>query len=75
MKTLVDVIDGTLSLITGFSSEGENVRRLLSMGVIPGAQAQVVRTAPLGDPMQVKVGTTMLSIRRADAQQIHVEAV
>lgn len=73
--TLADLLHGTPSLITGFSKEGENLHRLHRMGVIPGATAQVLRTAPLGDPIQVRVENTLLSIRKKDAQQIHVENV
>lgn len=73
--TLADLIHGASSQITGFISSGENLSRLLSMGVIPGATARVLRTAPLGDPMQVNIEGTLLSIRKADAQQIQVELV
>ena len=75
MATLADILQGSPGLITGFSSQGENLGRLLSMGVIPGARAQVLRTAPMGDPMQVRIDGTMLSIRKCDAQQIQVEVV
>lgn len=73
--TLADLIHGKSSLITGFIPSGENLSRLLNMGVIPGAQARVLRTAPLGDPMQVSIEGTLLSIRKADALQIQVELV
>lgn len=73
--TLADLLHDTSSLITGFVPSGENLNRLLSMGVIPGAQARVLRTAPLGDPMQVNIEGTLLSIRKCDAQQIQVEIV
>lgn len=73
--TLADLIQDKASRITGFTKEGETLGRLHSMGVIPGAEAQVLRTAPLGDPMQVRVEGTLLSIRKRDAQQIQVELV
>ena len=73
--TLADLTHNTTSLITGFTEKGESLSRLHAMGVIPGIQASVIRTAPLGDPMQVKVGNTLLSIRKDDARQIQVEVV
>ncbi len=73
--TLADLIQDKASRITGFTKEGETLGRLHSMGVIPGAEAQVLRTAPLGDPMQVRVEGTLLSIRKRDALQIQVELV
>ena len=47
--------------------------RLYALGVIPGAAIEILRFAPLGDPMQVKVGGSFLSIRRCDAVIIKVE--
>ena len=73
--TLADLIQDKSSRITGFTKEGETFSRLHSMGVIPGAEARLLRTAPLGDPMQVRIEGTLLSIRKRDAQQIQVESV
>lgn len=47
--------------------------RLYSLGVIPGSALEVMRFAPLGDPMQVKVSGSFISIRRAEADIIQVE--
>lgn len=47
--------------------------RLYALGVIPGAAIEILRLAPLGDPMQVKVGGSFLSIRKCDAEIIKVE--
>ena len=47
--------------------------RLYALGVIPGCALQILRFAPLGDPMQVKVGSSFISIRRAEAEIIKVE--
>ena len=48
------------------------IKRLLEMGVIPGAPISVVRCAPLGDPIQVRVRGYHLALRRAEAQTITV---
>ncbi len=73
--TLAELKQNRQSRITGFTKQGEALSRLHRMGVIPGAEATVLRTAPMGDPMQVRVGGTLLSIRRQDAHQIQVEGV
>ena len=73
--TLADLALDKASRITGFTKEGETLGRLHSMGVIPGAEAKLLRTAPLGDPMQIRIEGTLLSIRKRDAQQIQVELV
>ena len=47
--------------------------RLYALGVIPGSRLQVLRIAPLGDPMQVRVGGSYISIRKAEADTISIE--
>ncbi len=47
--------------------------RLFALGVIPGAIVEVLRIAPLGDPMQLKVGGSFISIRKSEAAIITVE--
>ena len=49
------------------------VRRLLSLGVSPGSGICVVRSAPLGDPIQVQIGRLQLAIRRSEAGQVHLQ--
>lgn len=73
--TLADLKQNQLSRITGFSQIGETLSRLHTLGVIPGATAKILRSAPLGDPLQVRVDNTLLSIRASDAKQIHVECL
>lgn len=46
--------------------------RLMEMGLIEGAEVTVLRRAPLGDPMHVRVGDSELSLRNADAESIDV---
>lgn len=47
-------------------------RRLMEMGIVPGAPIKVVRTAPLGDPIQVCLRDYHLALRRGEAQAITV---
>lgn len=47
--------------------------RLYALGIIPGSLLEILRFAPLGDPMQVKVGGSFISIRKAEANIIRVK--
>lgn len=47
-------------------------RRLLELGCIRGAPIQVLRTAPGGDPVELRLGGTDLALRRADLAAIEV---
>lgn len=73
---LSELNTGGLAVVKGFSETGQlHLTRYLSMGLAPGAQVVVQRVAPLGCPLQVKVGSTLLSIRRHEALEVEVEAV
>ncbi len=48
-------------------------RRLLEMGLLPGTRVEVVRRAPLGDPLELRLRGYALSIRREEAAAIEVE--
>ncbi|MGL9773415.1 MAG: ferrous iron transporter A [Sodalis sp. (in: enterobacteria)] len=41
-------------------------QKMLSLGMLPGSSFQVVRVAPLGDPVQIKVGRVQLVLRKKD---------
>jgi len=49
-------------------------RRLMEFGLVPGTQVEVVRIAPLGDPVQLLVRGCRLSIRLAEAAEVTVFA-
>ena len=50
-----------------------DAQRLMDMGVIRGTAVQVIRVAPLGDPLEVRVRGFMLTLRRSEAEHITVE--
>lgn len=47
--------------------------RLYSLGLYPGVEVDVLRFAPAGDPIQLRIGATLLSIRKQEAEAIDVE--
>ena len=58
--------------ICSVGGEGALRQHLLDMGVIPGAHVQLVKFAPLGDPMEVRIHGYELTLRISDAEQITV---
>ena len=48
-------------------------RRLMDMGVLVGEEVKVVKVAPLGDPIEVKIKNYSLSLRKKEAEGIAVE--
>ncbi|MFP4316981.1 MAG: ferrous iron transport protein A [Desulfovibrionales bacterium] len=47
-------------------------QRLLDMGFVPNAEIEVVRVATLGDPMEIRVGDSFVTLRKREAEQIEV---
>ena len=60
--------------IVRVGGKGSVHRRLLDMGLVTGAEVEVERVAPLGDPMQVKIKGYHLTLRKEEAANIWVEA-
>lgn len=63
---------GTEARVVSVDGEGAVARRLMEMGVVPGAPVCVIKAAPLGDPIEVRVRGYHLALRRAEAQTIQV---
>ena len=63
---------GTCARVFAVKGEGAVTRRLMEMGVVPGAPVRVVKCAPLGDPLEVRVRNYHLALRRNEAQSISV---
>ena len=70
--TLSDLKPGERGTVTGYT-ENDPPGRLLEMGLLPGTPVEVVRLAPLGDPMDLKVRGFHLSIRQHEAAHIEIE--
>lgn len=63
---------GQRGRVVGFDLPPENRQRLLEMGLTVGAQFEVVRFAPLGDPIDIKVRGYHLSLRKRDAEGVRI---
>jgi ferrous iron transport protein A len=63
---------GTDGRVLSVGGAGPVARRLMEMGVVPGAPVRVVKFAPLGDPLEVRVRDYHLALRRSEAQTISV---
>ncbi|MDX6271696.1 MAG: ferrous iron transport protein [Acidobacteriota bacterium] len=70
--TLNALAYGTEARVVSVDGESAIARRLMEMGVVPGAPVCVIKAAPLGDPIEVRVRGYHLALRRAEAQTIRV---
>ena len=65
---------GGAATVTEIKLDPSQRGRLLEMGLLVGTSVQLVRFAPLGDPVEIKVRGYHLTLRRQDAEQILVRA-
>ncbi len=63
------------AIIRAIGDLGELKDRLTELGVLCGEPVQIVRIAPLGDPLEIRIGDEHLALRREDAEKIEVEAI
>ena len=72
-RRLSELPEGTPAVVGFLAMRGPLRKRLLALGVRPGAVVRVVRRAPLGDPMEIAVGDTLIAIRHAEADEVILE--
>ena len=70
--TLDELQIGESALVTAVGGEGALRQHILDMGVIPGTEVTLVKFAPMGDPLQLRVHGYELTLRLADAGKITI---
>ena len=71
-KTLDGLVQGEDGLITKVQGEGTIKRRLIDMGLVAGTWVKVLKYAPLGDPIEIRVKNFNLALRKSEAVLIEV---
>jgi ferrous iron transport protein A len=70
--TLDQLPIGKEAVITSVGGEGALRLRLLDMGLIPKTRVSVRKTAPMGDPMEIRLRGYELTIRKEEAEKIEI---
>ncbi len=71
--TLKELKIGQTAVIQSVGGEGSLRQHFLDMGVIPGAELTMVKYAPMGDPIQLRIHGYELTLRLADAEKIEIK--
>lgn len=72
--TLLDLKAGDAGIVKGFApGDADYRRRLMAMGLTPGTRFTVTRLAPLGDPIQLQVRNSALTLRKDEARLLRIE--
>jgi Fe2+ transport system protein FeoA len=72
LQPLTGLTPGQSATVVEVRVPGEGRARLLELGLLGGTAVQLVRFAPLGDPVELKVRGYYLTLRRHEAEQIWV---
>jgi ferrous iron transport protein A len=73
VRALAGLAPGERARVRSVGGDAEAARRLMDMGLVRGTPVEVVRRAPLGDPLEVRVRGFMLTLRAAEAAHVEVE--
>ena len=71
--TLADLKPGQSARVLEIRGDDEDADRLMEMGLVEGTPLQVVRFAPLGDPIEIAARGYHLTLRKAEATNVVVE--
>jgi ferrous iron transport protein A len=70
---LSQLVIGSTAVVRDLPKQGTAFLRLREMGLLPGTTVTLIRTAPLGDPLEIKVRGYHLTLRKTEAEHIVVE--
>lgn len=72
-RKLSDLSVGSAAIVREMPKQGSAFLRLREMGLLPGTSIQLIRTAPMGDPIEIKVRGYHLTLRKTEADHVVVE--
>ena len=73
--TLRELPIGKTATVVSVGGEGELRQHFLDMGLIPQGEVTMVKLAPMGDPMELRIHSYELTLRLADAEKIEIENI
>jgi ferrous iron transport protein A len=72
IQCLSDLEQGTSAVIASIPSGDTSMTRLRELGLLPGTTIKIIRRAPLGDPIEISVRGSLISLRANEAKQIEM---
>jgi ferrous iron transport protein A len=75
MTSLDQLLPGQKAEVVSLSGEPGLVQRFYELGLMEGEQVELVAFAPLGDPLEIRLGNTRLTLRRAEAAGVEIRVL
>jgi len=74
IQSLNTLLPGDRAVVLEIRKDAGSIRRrLMEIGLTAGTQLEFLRHAPFGDPIEIRIGDTRLSLRRAEAASVIIE--
>lgn len=73
-NTLAGLAIGSSAVVKNVRGNGAVSRRLMEMGIVPGVIIRVVKAAPFGDPIELRVRGYSLALRKSEAESVEISA-
>jgi Fe2+ transport system protein FeoA len=73
--TLNDAVTDMRYKVLAVEAKGAVRQRMLDMGLVPGVSLAVIRFAPLGDPIEIRINRFLMSLRREEAKDVIVTEI
>ena len=75
MSTFKEMAVGDIAVVTNVSGSGQLRKRLLDLGLTRGAKVELIRKAPLGDPIEIQLRGFRLTIRKVEADIVELDII
>ena len=72
MSTFRDMSVGDIAVVTNVSGSGQLRKRMLDLGLTRGAKVELIRIAPLGDPIEIQLRGYRLTLRKSEAAIVEI---
>jgi Fe2+ transport system protein FeoA len=72
MPSLDQLRPGQRGRVAAIQGEDALVQRLMEMGLLEGQELEIISLAPLGDPLEIRLGDYRLSLRRREAARVQI---
>ena len=72
MLNLYDIEKNVVGVVLKIDNNIDSKQRLAEMGLMPGADVRMIKKAPMGGPIQIKINNYYLTLRKEDAVSIYL---
>ena len=73
--TLTNLPIGESAKVIAVTENNQITRRLMEMGIVPGVSVKMIKSAPFGDPLEIRVRGYHLAMRKSEADQIEIQSL